>query len=64
MIYDVDACRRDVKGSGRGRVEGEGGELDRLAGRMGEEMRRLIEWWEQQYCASRMTLAVVGKGKS
>lgn len=29
-----------------------------------ETRRRLVEWWEQEYCAGRMTLAVVGKGSS
>ena len=29
-----------------------------------EVSRRLIEWWEQESCASRMTLAAVGKGES
>lgn len=37
--------------------DGDGGPVGR------EVRRRLIEWWEQQYCAGRMTLAVVGKGK-
>ncbi|KIP05202.1 hypothetical protein PHLGIDRAFT_129039 [Phlebiopsis gigantea 11061_1 CR5-6] len=31
-------------------------------GAVGREVRKmLIEWWEKQYCAGRMTLAVVGK---
>lgn len=32
-------------------------------GPVGREVRKmLIEWWKNQYCAGRMTLAVVGKG--
>lgn len=27
-----------------------------------ETRRRLIEWWSKEYCASRMSLAIVGKG--
>lgn len=27
-----------------------------------ETRRRLIEWWSKEYCASRMSLTVVGKG--
>jgi insulysin len=27
-----------------------------------ETRRRLVEWWEREYCASRMRLCVVGKG--
>ena len=32
-----------------------------LVGR--ETRRRLIEWWEKEYCASRMRLCIIGKGK-
>lgn len=32
-----------------------------LVGR--ETRRRLIEWWSKEYCASRMRLCVIGKGK-
>lgn len=33
-------------------------------GAMGRETRRrLKEWWEREYCAGRMTLAVLGRGK-
>lgn len=28
-----------------------------------ETRRRLVEWWEGQYCASRMKLVVLGKGE-
>ena len=28
-----------------------------------ETRRRLAGWWEQQYCAGRMVLAVIGKGQ-
>ena len=27
-----------------------------------ETRRRLVEWWKQEYCAGRMSLAVIGKG--
>lgn len=27
-----------------------------------ETRRRLVEWWTSEYCASRMRLAVIGKG--
>ncbi|KAG8937301.1 Insulinase (Peptidase M16) [Tulasnella sp. 418] len=36
-------------------TDGEGGEAGR------ETRRRLVEWWEQQYCASRMKLVILGK---
>ena len=36
--------------------EGDGGPIGR------EVRRRLMEWWEREYCASRMGLAVIGKG--
>lgn len=29
-----------------------------------ETRRRLIEWWSREYCASRMKVCVVGKGRS
>ena len=29
-----------------------------------ETRRRVVQWWEQQYCAGRMVLAVIGKGQS
>lgn len=29
-----------------------------------ETRRRLVEWWSHEYCASRMRLAVVGKGSN
>ena len=36
-----------------------------VAEKIGREVReRLIEWWSKEYCAGRMTLAVVGKGES
>ena len=37
--------------------ESDGGSVGR------ETRKRLIEWWSKEYCASRMTLTVVGKGK-
>lgn len=27
-----------------------------------ETRRRLVEWWTKEYCASRMRLAIIGKG--
>jgi len=27
-----------------------------------ETRRRLMEWWEREYCAGRMRLAVIGRG--
>lgn len=29
-----------------------------------EIRRRVIQWWKKEYCAGRMSLAIVGKGKS
>jgi insulysin len=38
-------------------------EVDADGGAVGRETRRrLVEWWNQQYCASRMRLCVIGKG--
>lgn len=40
-------------------------ELDADGGAVGRETRRrLVEWWSKEYCASRMRLSIVGKGKS
>ena len=36
--------------------EADGGAVGR------ETRRRLVEWWSKEYCASRMNLAVIGKG--
>ncbi|KAH9948332.1 LuxS/MPP-like metallohydrolase [Amylocystis lapponica] len=36
-------------------TEGDGGPVER------EIQRRLVEWWEHEYCAGRMTLAVLGR---
>ena len=50
------------KAIGEADQEDEGKEGD--GGAVGREVRKmLIEWWEKQYCAGRMTLAVVGKGE-
>ena len=39
------------------------GETDPDGGPVGRETRRrLLEWWTQEYCASRMRLCVIGKG--
>jgi insulysin len=43
---DVDA---------EGAADGDGGPAGR------ETRRRLLEWYEKEYCASRMSLAVIGK---
>lgn len=29
-----------------------------------ETRRRLVEWWSNEYCASRMNLCVIGRGMS
>ncbi len=52
----------------RKKLEEEGidlGEADKGdGGPIGREVRkRLMEWWEKEYCASRMSLAVIGTGK-
>jgi len=40
-----------------------GSETDADGGAIGRETRRrLVDWWKQEYCASRMRLVVVGKG--
>lgn len=39
-------------------------ELDADGGFVGRETRRrLLEWWSKEYCASRMRLCIIGKGK-
>jgi insulysin len=38
-------------------TESDGGSVGR------EVRRRLVEWWSKEYCASRMRLAIVGKGR-
>ena len=37
-------------------TEADGGAVGR------ETRRRLVEWWSKEYCASRMSLCVIGKG--
>jgi insulysin len=38
-------------------------ETDADGGAVGRETRRrLIEWWKEEYCASRMNLCILGKG--
>lgn len=40
-------------------------ESDPDGGPVGRETRRrLMEWWEKEYCAGRMRLAIVGRGKT
>jgi len=39
-------------------------ESDADGGFVGRETRRrLLEWWSKEYCASRMRLCIIGKGK-
>ena len=39
-------------------------ESDADGGSVGREIRRrLVEWWTREYCASRMRLCVIGKGR-
>ena len=45
-----------------GRREGEPDKDD--AEVMLETRRRLVEWWKEEYCPSRMTVAMLGKGPS
>lgn len=43
---------------------GSGSESEADGGVVGRETRRrLVEWWSNEYCANRMRLCVVGKGK-
>ncbi|KAI0795391.1 LuxS/MPP-like metallohydrolase [Abortiporus biennis] len=55
----TEAARKKFEEKGDPATEdedsGDGGPIGR------ETRRRLVEWWKEQYCASRMTLAVVGK---
>lgn len=37
-------------------TEADGGVIGR------ETRRRLMEWWKEEYCASRMNLCILGKG--
>jgi len=40
-------------------------ESDADGGTVGRETRRrLVEWWSKEYCASRMSVCVIGKGNS
>lgn len=40
-------------------------ETDADGGAVGRETRRrLVKWWTKEYCAGRMSLCVIGKGKS
>ena len=40
-------------------------ELDADGGSVGRETRRrLVEWWTKEYCANRMHLCIIGKGRS
>jgi len=39
-------------------TEADGGSIGR------ETRRRLVEWWENHYCASRMNLVIIGKGNA
>lgn len=45
-------------GSASSEAEPDGGTVGR------ETRRRLVEWWSEEYCASRMNLCVIGRGTS
>lgn len=55
----TEAARKTVeeRGESAESVDGDGGPVGR------EVRRRLMEWWEEQYCAERMSLVVVAKGE-
>lgn len=58
----TEAARRKVKEDG-GETNGDDEKADD-GGAVGREVvRRMAEWWEQQYCASRITFTALGKGK-
>ena len=58
----TEAARKEVERGGQALHDGEESEGD--GGPVGREARRrLVEWWKQEYCAGRMSLTVVGKGK-
>ncbi|KAI0634940.1 LuxS/MPP-like metallohydrolase [Trametes polyzona] len=46
-----------LSGVGRDGKDSDASEEDVLK----ETRRRLVQWWKQEYCASRMTLAVIGR---
>ncbi|CAL1699584.1 unnamed protein product [Somion occarium] len=55
----TEAARRKFEQEG---VDWKGEEDSGDGGPVGRETRRrLVEWWKQQYCAGRMSLAVIGK---
>ncbi|OBZ78124.1 Insulin-degrading enzyme [Grifola frondosa] len=54
----TDAARRAQQNGRLTSDLSESGEKDFI---MCETRRRLVEWWEQEYCAGRMTLAVLGR---
>lgn len=57
----TEAAKKKLAAEGAHVVDGEKPDGD--GGPVGREVRRrLIEWWEREYCAGRMALAVVGKG--
>ncbi|THH18538.1 hypothetical protein EUX98_g8939 [Antrodiella citrinella] len=56
----TEAARKEVEKGGHipsneEENEGDGGPVGR------ETRRRLVEWWEQEYCAGRMALTIIGK---
>ncbi|KAF7789938.1 hypothetical protein EIP86_000886 [Pleurotus ostreatoroseus] len=56
----TEAAKKKLKADGIHVADGEKPDGD--GGPVGREVRRrLIEWWEREYCAGRMALAVVGK---
>ena len=57
----TEAAKKKLEAEGIHVADGEKPDGD--GGPVGREVRRrLIEWWEREYCAGRMALAVVGKG--
>lgn len=52
----LSACGRNGEDGGAGGDDSEGAVMK-------ETRRRLFEWWKAHYCASRMALAVVGRGR-
>ena len=49
---------------GKFKNETDGSEERREEAVRGEVRRRLAEWWEREYCAGRITIAVIGRGQS
>lgn len=55
----TEATRKTIEVDGTSAEVGDGD-----GGPIGREVReRLLKWWEQEYCAGRMTLCVLGNGR-